>query len=220
MAIEVIGDIDLSEEQKVRLLRMIRGNGHVDHENRFEAAGETRTLAAVRFLSAPLPDVPFGDTCIDGVDGIRFERPPYLYLEAEDGAICGWRAARDATPSAWHYGVLFQDAEGQAWFCGRDEPTGGRIEADAPILRRVSMQVPDHVLCETGPLEGSLPAEGEFWLTQGEVAVVTSIPWWGGLCLTDEEGLCPEAVRWDRRLLEGVQRRVGALRMDGVPEPG
>lgn len=209
MTIPVVTDIDLTDDQKDRLVRMVRGNGHFDHNNAFLAAGERREVAAIRFLSEPIPDVPFAETRIDGVDGTRFDKTPWLYLEDTEGKVWGWQAARDFTPSSWHYGVIFEDSRGDAWFCGRNEPTGGVVDADAPILRRISLQTPEHVVAENGELCENLPAEGEFWLTGEDLATVTSIPWWSPM---GHDGTTrqnnPEAHARDQALIAALRRRV------------
>lgn len=219
MPIHVNTDFDLNEDQKHRVLGLFRGNGHFDYQDKFkDASGACRECVGVHFLKEPKPGIPGGDSTIDGIDDLRFDRSPSLYLEDASGALTGWKLAREWTPSSWNFGVIFKDDEGQAWFCGRQSGETKTMDAEAPILRRVSLETPDHVIEQYGPVTDNLPAEGEFWLSHEEIAVVTSIPWWS--YISDETLKVPEIAEHDNAALERMKERVRALAADSAePAP-
>lgn len=201
---EIITDIDLTDDQKGRIVRMIRGNGHVDYEGNYRSPAGAHMLKAVHFLSTP-KDIPGGESAIDGVDGVQFETSPHIYLEDLNGALHGWKSARELKTSRWHYGIILPDDAGDLWFFGRDEVDGKAISLDAPILRRVRKTPSENVLEECGPLISSVPAEGEFWLSDEDEAVVTSIPWWSGFAGPDSEYASFEN---EREILATVRARI------------
>lgn len=211
MTIRVQTDLDLTDDQKARLTRMVQGNGHFDHNNQFMAADTCRDLVAIHFLKTPRKEIAGGETRIDSVDDLLFETPPGIYLEAADGSLWGWLSTKEFITSSWHYGVLFQDQSGDTWFCGRNETTGGRVSADSPILKRITPDVSAYVRADNGLLCANLPAEGEFWLTDGDPSVVTSIPWWSPLSIDPGKGVGAEIIEEDRRLLAQMQARIAAL---------
>lgn len=207
--IDVKSDFPLTDDQKRRLVNMVRGNGKFDYRDAFlDADGMARTLRAIHFLKEAADGVEGGTTGIDALDGIRFETSPFLYLEDDAGRLTGWTAAREATPSRWHYGAIFADEAGQGWFCGREESTGTRIVGEDPILRRISLDTPPHVVAENGPILENMPAEGEFWLSSEDPAVVTSIPWWSGF-----GGEADPANDWPERAASLVRENTALARM-------
>jgi hypothetical protein len=224
MTIDVKSDFTLTDDQKRRLVMMVRGNGHFDyHDGYLDREGMARKIRAIRFVKDPVPGVEGGESLIDAVDDLRFETSPFLYLEDEAGGITGWKAARERTPSRWHYGAIFTDEAGQGWFCGREESTGTRIDGEEPILRRISLETPAHVVAENGPIVENMPAEGEFWLSSEDPAVVTSIPWWSGFGGdADPENDWPEktaSLIRENAALARMRERAAYLAADISPAP-
>lgn len=222
MPINLVTDIPLDDDQKARVLRMAFGNGHVDYENRYRNQdNEACTLKQVHFTTKPIDGVHDGNTTIDSIDAIRFETPPCLYFEDTSGALTGYRAAREVTQSQWHYGLLFFDDNGDPWFTGRQVPgADDRINAQEPILRRISLETPEMVQHTNGVIGENIPAEGEFWLTDTDPAIVTSIPWWGGFAeepRPDWPGGIENAEA-EKEILRQVRMRVQSL--DEEPGPG
>jgi hypothetical protein len=207
--IDVKSDFPLTDDQKRRLVNMVRGNGHFDYRDAYlDGEGMARNLQAIHFVKEPVPGVEGGESLIDSVDALRFETAPFLYLEDEAGGLTGWKVARERTPSRWHYGAIFTDEAGQGWFCGREESTGTRLDGEEPILRRISLETPAHVVAENGPILENMPAEGEFWLSSEDHAVVTSIPWWSGF-----GGEGDPANDWPERAASLVRENTALARM-------
>lgn len=206
--IAVISDIELNDSQKERILLMVSGRGHFDYEGNFRSGESVHAIKAVHFVSKEIEGVPGGGSTIDSLDGIRFEPSPCIYLEDTDGKMHGWSVALEVKQSSWHCGVIFDDEDGNLWFSGREDTSGESFTAGEPVLRRVRSTPSDDVLAQCGPLIGEIPSQGEFWLSQEEEAVVTSIPWWStyGRDAIDETVNLREA-----EILEALRARVRDL---------
>lgn len=215
MTISVITDIDINEDQKARLLRMVRGNGCFDYEGNYRSPKGSHTLKSIHFVQHE-KEIPGGESLIDGLDDLRFQSPPYIYLEDMDGNIHGWTNVQELKTSQWHYGIIFQDDQDDLWFFGRDQADGSRITLDCPILRRVRATPSEDVLAENGPLIEALPAQGEFWLSDEDPAVVTSIPWWTAFAGPDNER---SSFEGEREILTTVKARVQIMISDQNPNP-
>lgn len=203
----------LTEDQKRRFLWHLQGEGRVDHRNRYVAQGATHTLAVLHVLDRPLSHISHGETRLDGLDDLRFSAPPCLYLQSQTGEIHGWQSAREEIRSAWHCGVILADTAGDLWFCGRDQPDGSPISGQSPILRRIAPQAADRALHENGRLDLNIPASGEFYITDEDPGVVTSIPWWSRFD--------PVALRnnpSDRDMIVAMIARADAAGLDSEPE--
>lgn len=217
--IQVHADIPLTDDQERRLKRMVYGQGHFDHEGGFiDAAGQRQEVAALHLCLQPLPETPGGETTLAAIDTHDFgEASPFLYLEDRDGKKTGWKEARGAIASQWHYGVILQDDHGDVWFCGIDAPGSGELTGDEP-LRRISAETPEIVLEENGEILANLPADGEFWLSKEDLPKVTSIPWWGNLNPEDAH-LREEARAPMRALLDRIQTRIREEISQHLTEP-
>ena len=90
------------------------------------------------------------------------------------------RTGGNGSAESWHYGLLFVDDAGQGWFCGYDDPgmVNDGMQADAPVLRKMSLVTTAEVRENCGDLADGLPAEGEFVITDADPGTVTVIPWW------------------------------------------
>lgn len=213
--IEVVTDLDLSEDQKSRVISMVLGNGAFDYEGNFESRDGAHVLKSIHFMSDP-SDIPGGETSIDGVDDIVFDKSPHIYLEDEGGKIYGWLNTRELKTSSWHYGVIFSDDEDRLWFYGRDTIDGDRVSLNMPILMRIRTEPSRHVLAENGPLLESVPAEGEFWISKEEDPVVTMISWWSGFAGPDMEG---QDFSAEREILTTLKARAQIMMTASDPAP-
>lgn len=224
MPITLTTDFHLNEDQTDRILTMLRANGHIDYEDMYATAtGKRARCVAMHFLKEPLDGISGGETTIDSIDDIRFDKPPSIYIEDAEGALTGWKQAREWIESSWNCGVIFKDDDGQAWFCGRQTVESVSMDSEAPILRRVSLETPEFIFEGYGLINDNLPAEGEFWLSHEEQAVVTSIPWWSHCSDgTDPEPFNAEVAENDRAAIERMKLRVRALSAkpeDALPSP-
>lgn len=208
--IAVETEIDLDEGQKGRIVSMVLGYGHVDHYHRFtdRASGQGFEIAKIHFTLDQSRAVDGSATKIAGVDGIRFHDVCHMILEDTEGGEHGMDLCRAETKSSWHCGAVFE-VDGEAWFCGFDQPSGQSLDPEAPVLKKVHPQASLDSGESWIDLLAELPAEGEFWISQEEEPRVTSCPWWGSL-----DQSCPEEAECLERMVERVKN------MARAPEPG
>lgn len=214
--LEIKSDIDLTEDQKVRLERTVYGNGHFDHEMGYaDRSGVPKHAVAIHFLSEPMAGKWGSETRIVGLDDIQFRtgHEPHIYIEAEDGSVDGWNHCSGLIKSRWHYGLIMQDDDGGLWFCGTENSAGGdEITGDEP-LKRIDPVTVAMVRQENGEILANLPADGEFWLSNEDLPKVTSIPWWGKIDPT-EPNVREDAAVAMTALLEKVKTRIANAMMD------
>jgi hypothetical protein len=211
--LQIKSDWPLTEDQKDRLERMVYGNGHFDHELNYEdRTGVVKKAKAIHFRAEPLDDVVRGETRIVGLDDISFRtgHEPHIYIEAEDGEICGWNDCTGVIKSLWHYGMILQDDDGDVWFCGTENSASGELTGDEPLKRISSGTVPI-VAMQNGEVLANLPADGEFWLSVEEEPKITSIPWWGKLD-PNNPNVRPDAAEDMIALLEKVGSRIAKMK--------
>ena len=226
---EVVTEIEaLNDDHKNRIINMVYGNKNIDHEGRYtDPQGDSHKLAKIHFTHKVFEDVPGADTTIDGVDAIRFDAPINIYLEDDAGVMTGMKAAKGEIESHWYIGIILKDETGQGWFCGYDEvPTNDHTTTapDAPVLRKLSLEVPDIVARSYGDLSEGLPVEGEFHIAAGDDGVVTGIPWMSRYADTrPDESVTPEQQKYresEREVVDQILERIAALEAEATVDAG
>ncbi len=225
---EVVTEIEgLNDDRKNRIVSMVYGNKNIDHDGRYtDPQGESHKLAKIHFTHETFDDVPGADTTIDGVDDIRFKAPINIYLEDDAGVMTGMKAAKGEIKSEWRMGVILKDESGQGWFCGYDNIPQDHVTtaADAPVLRKLSLDVPEIVSRSYGDFTEVLPVEGEFHISDGDDGVVTGIPWMSTYAdTTPDESLTPEQKMYrksEREVIDQILDRIAALEADATVDAG
>jgi hypothetical protein len=212
-------DADLTEDQVSRIGGLVVGNGHVDYAMGYEdLSGVPHQLAAVHFTKESNPDVGRGDTKLSGIDGIEFGHDVFIYLEDTDGNLTGLNAAKSLVKSQHYSGAIFDDADGQAWFCGTQEAFDGVFTGDEPLLFKISdrgytashLDEMEFYLFEDGNMTG------EFWISQEDTPHVTSVPWWSGFGTPIPQPRDGEDGLSEVRALARMKQRTAA--MNPTPE--
>jgi hypothetical protein len=215
---------ELSEDQKARVARTVYGQGMVDHEAGYYSVsdGEKHKLARLHVSETRNNDLQAGKTALAGIDDIRFDDTIYIYLEDEQGVLTGWGDAKGLIQSKWHYGLIFTDTDGDAWFAGREfMDNQGGITADTPILRRVERAgFMNGERFDLFDLAETTASEGEFYLTYDDVGIVTEIPWWSGFgnqgdlthASKDDEAVAARAQ--EDVILTALIERVAQMKLD------
>lgn len=182
----VVTDLPINEDQAHRVARMVYGHRAFDLDHRFTgpASPEPQEAVAIHFMSAT-PEGAFGagTTKIDGVDDVRFEASPTIHVEGVDGKLQAHDVCREFLTSRHTYGFLLADAEGGIWLADAGfDRKGDPVEQarEAPLVRLASGTAP-FVELEVGEISESLPAEGEFTLTEEETPRISYVPWWGAM---------------------------------------
>lgn len=180
----VVTDLPITEDQALRVAKMVYGNQSFDLDGQYTAPAspEPQTVQAIHFMSSkPEGALGAGATVLDGVDDVRFEACPTIHIEGEDGTLHGHDVCRQFIASRHTYGFLLADSEGGVWLadCGFDRD-GSQVDQAraAPLVRLANGTVP-LVELEVGEVSESLPAEGEFTLTEEELPRISYVPWWG-----------------------------------------
>lgn len=216
--LKIKSDWPLSDDQACRLEQMVYGNGHFDYELNYEdRQGVVKKARAIHFRADPIEGIGRGDTRILGLDDISFRtgHEPHIYIEADDGEICGWNDCRAAIKSRWHHGMMIEAEDGGLWFCGTQNSASGELTGDEP-LKKISPETVPMVASQNGEILANLPADGEFWLSDEEAPKVTSIPWWGKIDV-DDPNARPDAVEDMLSLLGKVRSRVAKMTADKQP---
>lgn len=226
---EVVTEIHgIDEDRKNRICNMVYGNKNIDHDGRYtDPQGGSHKLSKIHFTYKVFDDVDGADTKIDGVDDIRFSAPVNVYLEDDTGAMTGMNHAKGEIKSHWYIGIILKDETGQGWFCGYDEvPTNDHITTapDAPVLRKLSLEVPEVVSRSYGDFTGGLPVEGEFHISAGDDGVVTGIPWMSTYADTaPDDQATPEQLKYresEREVVDQILERIAALDADATVDAG
>lgn len=180
----VVTDLPINEDQARRVARMIYGHRAFDLDHRFTgpASPEPQEAVAIHFMSAT-PEGAFGagTTKIDGVDDLRFEASPTIHIEGADGKLQSHDVCREFLTSRHTYGFLLADAEGGIWLADAGfDRKGDQVDQarEAPLVQLASGTAP-FVALQVGEISESLPAEGEFTLTEEETPRISYVPWWG-----------------------------------------
>lgn len=180
----VVTDLPINEDQAHRVARMVYGHRAFDLDGRFTgpASPEPQEVAAIHFMSTtPEGALGAGSTMLDGVDDVRFDASPTIHIEGADGQLQGHDVCREVLASRHSYGFLMADSDGGVWFadCGFDRK-GEQVDQarEAPLVRLASGTMP-MVELQVGEIAESLPAEGEFTLTEEELPRISYVPWWG-----------------------------------------
>jgi hypothetical protein len=223
---DVVTEIDaINDDRKNRIVSMIYGNQHIDHEGKYlDRFGTSHQLSKIHFTHLVIDGVSGAETKIAGVDSVSFDTPVQVYLEDDQGMMTGMNDAKNEITSEWRMGIILKDESGQGWFCGYDNIPQDRTTtaADAPILQKISLEVPEMVARSYGDISDSLPIEGEFHITSGETAVVSSIPWMSTYASTDpEDQATPEHIKYreeERAVVAQILERIATLENDAAIE--
>ncbi len=219
---DVVTEIEgIDDDRKNRIISMIYGNLSIDHDGRYaDRNGDTHQLSKIHFTHEVFDDVPGADTKIAGVDDLKFEAPLQIYLEDDQGAKTGMNHASGVVKSEWRMGIVLKDESGQGWFCGYDNiPADHTTTAsDAPLLQKISLDVPVMVERSYGQISETLPMEGEFHISTDDKAMVTSIPWMSTYADTArDDQATPEQMKYreqELKVVKEILERIAGLEAD------
>lgn len=219
----VTSDLDLSDEQKWRVLCLVFNDGKMDANLSFEAQGEIHTLTQIHFQGTMIPGIHGGDSKIEGIDDLKFADTAFIYLEVEDGRKFGWNACQPHRKHEWHYGVVFKDELGQTWACSVDEPNalpGGDITGEEP-LSRIEVNDKPMLNAMNGPSDAIVPFEGEFYIETDPETGVKSLGsiTWGTEMNPDNPDLNKDYVPVLRATLERLNERARECSRQDEPAP-
>lgn len=225
MRIRIRSDIPLSQETRVALSDFAFGSAWFDLDGGFRAGTDPARRQAVEIVVTDrLPD---GVTASPLAAPIRHLGPDpipegsFLLLRDDRGALHDLRSCEQHVGTRHVFGALFRDEAGTVW-AARKTDGDGEIAADWP-LEQVSAHTHPTVEAGFGRILDSLPAMGEFQLTNEIPARVAWIPWWSGFGSNPKEGVsspAEDAVLQD--LVEQARAfyETGTVHPDPAPTPG
>lgn len=226
MKIRIRSDFPLSAEGRQALADHAYGSAWFDLDGGFRTDGDASRRQAVELvLTDRLPDgVAARPTGVLRAGPDEIPEGTFLLMRDDRGQLHDYRACAQYVKTRHVMGALFQDEAGTVWAARRlaDEAGSGEIAADWP-LEQVSAHTHPTVEAGFGKILDSLPAMGEFQLTNEIPARVAWIPWWSGFGSNPKEGVPrpdEDAVLQD--LIEQVRdiHETGTVHPDPAPAPG
>ena len=226
MRIRVRSDLPLSAETRQALSDFAYGSAWFDLDGGFRAGSDPQRRQAVELLLTDrLPDEVTASPLAAPIWSLGPEPIPegtFLLLRDDHGSLHDARSCTQYIGTRHVFGALFQDETGSVWAARRSDGEAGEISADWP-LEQVSAHTHPTVEAGFGPLLDSLPAMGEFQLTNEIPARVAWIPWWSGFGSNPKEGVsnpAEDVVLQD--LIEQARdfHETGTVHPDPAPAPG
>lgn len=226
MRIRVRSDIPLSAEAQSVLSDFAYGSAWFDLDGGFRSGDDPRRRQAVELLLRDrLPDgVSAEPAAFRQIGSETMPEGTFLLLRDDRGELHDYRSCAQFVGTRHVLGALFRDEAGTVWAARRlaEEAGSGEIGPDW-TLEQVSAHTHPTVEAGFGPLLDSLPAMGEFQLTQETPSRVAWIPWWSGFGSDPREGVVNEsedAVLADLLARTRELHASGAVKPDPAPEKG
>jgi hypothetical protein len=226
MRIRIKSDIPLSAEGRQALADHAYGSAWFDLDGGFRTDGTASRHQAVELVvTGQLPaGVVARPTGLRQAGHDDIPEGTFLLLRDDRGQRHDYRACAQYVKTRHVMGALFQDEAGTVWAARRlaDEAGSGEIAADWP-LEQVSAHTHPTVEAGFGKILDSLPAMGEFQLTNEIPARVAWIPWWSGFGSNPKEGVSSpdeDAVLQDLIMQVRDIHETGTVHPDPAPAPG
>lgn len=225
MRIRIRSDAPLSEEMRNALSDLAYGSAWFDLDGGFRAGSDPERRQAVELVVTDrLPDGVVASPLAAPIWHLGPEPIPegtYLLLRDDRGGLHDHRSCTQHVGTRHVFGALFRDESGTVWAARKSE-ADGEIAADWP-LEQVSAHTHPTVEAGFGRILDSLPAMGEFQLTNEIPARVAWIPWWSGFGSNPKEGVSsPAEDAVLRDLLDQARafHETGTVHPDPAPTPG
>jgi len=221
MKIRIRSDIPLSREAQGALSDFAYGSSWFDLDGGFKRVGETERRQAVELLVTDhLPDGAEAEpTHIRHMGSDKVPDGTYLLLRDDQGLLHDVGVCDQFIGTRHVFGALFRDETGTVWAARpiADWTGSGEISADWP-LEQVSAHTHPTVAAGFGQIIDSLPAMGEFVLTNEIPARVAWIPWWSGFGSNPKEGVVNSE---EDTVLAALLEEAREIRASGsvVPDP-
>ena len=177
-------DFDADPESLDEVLHYLYGSMAFDIYGRFQISGsDPKALCVLHVNSRPLAeqDQPFFAVNYGDWLGDQFSQDVFVYFEDEAGRMYPAAQCRQVLETHHVYGAIFQTDDGRTWLASAPEEaiaSGEELSPDWPV-REISPETCLFVREQNGEILNSLPAEGEFTITDEPLPHVASIPWWG-----------------------------------------
>lgn len=225
MRIRIRSDAPLSEETRNALSDLAYGSAWFDLDGGFRSGSDPERRQAVELVVTDrLPDGVVASPLAAPIWHLGPEPIPegtYLLLRDDRGDLHDHRSCTQHVGTRHVFGALFRDESGTVWAARKSE-ADGEIAADWP-LEQVSAHTHPTVEAGFGRILDSLPAMGEFQLTNEIPARVAWIPWWSGFGSNPKEGVSsPAEDAVLRDLLDQARafHETGTVHPDPAPAPG
>ena len=226
MRIRIRTDLPLSPETRDALADLAFGSAWFDLDGGFRSGTSPERRQAVELLVTDRP--PEGVTAQPaGIRHVGSDTLPdgtLLLIRDDRGLIHDHRDCKQHIGTRHVIGALFQDEAGTVWAARQtaDGAGTGEVAADWP-LEQVSAHTHPTVEAGFGRILDSLPAMGEFQLTNQVPARVAWIPWWSGFGSNPKEGVSSPAEDAVLQDLIGQARAfydTGTVHPDPAPASG
>jgi hypothetical protein len=223
--IRIKTDIPLSREAQSALSDFAYGSAWFDLDGGFKRSGDTVRRQSVELLVTDhLPDgVVAEQTRIRHVGSETIPEGIFLLLRDDQGLLHDVSLCEQFIGTRHVMGALFRDETGTVWAARKldGEAGSGEIAADWP-LEQVSAHTHPTVAAGFGQIIDSLPAMGEFQLTNEIPARVAWIPWWSGFGSNPKDGISnpvEDAVLQDLVEQARAIHETGTVHPDPAPAP-
>jgi hypothetical protein len=223
MRIRITTDIPLSPEARDALADFAYGSAWFDLDGGFRAGADPERRQAVELVVKDrLPDgITAEPTGIRHIGPDTLPEGTFLLLRDNRGGLHDCRSCTQHIGTRHVFGALFRDESGTVWAARKTdgEVGSGEIAADWP-LEQVSAHTHPTVEAGFGRILDSLPAMGEFQLTNEVPARVAWIPWWSGFGSNPKEGISNPSEDAVLRELVGQAREfhaTGTVHPDPAP---
>jgi hypothetical protein len=221
--IRIKTDIPLSREAQSALSDFAYGSAWFDLDGGFKRSGDTVRRQSVELLVTDhLPDGAEAEpTHIRHMGSDKVPDGTYLLLRDDQGLLHDVGVCDQFIGTRHVFGALFRDETGTVWAARpiADWTGSGDISADWP-LEQVSAHTHPTVAAGFGQIIDSLPAMGEFVLTNEIPARVAWIPWWSGFGSDPKEGISnptEDAVLSEFIEIAGAFHNTGTVHPDPAP---
>jgi hypothetical protein len=225
MRIRIRSDVPLSDETRAALSDLAYGSAWFDLDGGFRSGSDPERRQAVELVVTDrLPDGVVASPLAAPIWHLGPEPIPegsYLLLRDDRGGLHDHRSCTQHIGTRHVFGALFRDEAGTVWAARKSE-ADGEIAADWP-LEQVSAHTHPTVEAGFGRILDSLPAMGEFQLTNEVPARVAWIPWWSGFGSNPKEGVsspAEDAVLQDLLDQARAFHETGTVHPDPAPTPG
>lgn len=221
MRIRIKSDIPLSEETRAALSDFAYGSAWFDLDGGFRSGTDPDRRQAVELVVTDgLPDGVTASPLAAPIWHFGPEPIPegtFLLLRDDRGRMHDARSCTQHVGTRHVFGALFRDETGTVWAAHRSDEG----HADWP-LEQLSAHTPPTMEARFGKILDSLPAMGEFLLTNETPARLAWIAWLSGFGSNPKEGISDpdqDAILSDFLDRVGTLRASGSLPARAHPDP-
>jgi hypothetical protein len=179
---EVVSDTGFTVEEGHKLKDSLCRQSKFDHLGGFtDNKGDQHVLSKIHCTMSKMEGIPGRISLFNKPGNQSPAGRMFIYLESDKGEFINAMDSKGTIENMFYHGVIFEDEDGQSWFCGDVDmmSTNTLEDACAPFLFKVSKSISKDFVSsleveDVTEISGILPAIGRFTFSEESEAVLLS----------------------------------------------